>query len=50
MIRLNSKDFFIDSQPAVTTELRAPQLPYPEHSHNFEEIVMVSQGQGMPIT
>lgn len=49
MIRLNSKDFFLDSHSAVTTELRAPQLPYPEHSHEFEEIVIVSKGQGMHI-
>lgn len=49
MIRLNSKDFFIDSVSAVTTELRQPQLPYPEHSHDFEEIVIVSQGQGVHI-
>ncbi|WP_354623268.1 helix-turn-helix domain-containing protein [Psychromonas sp. MME2] len=49
MIRLNSCDFFLDSQTAVTTELREPQLPYPEHSHDFEEIVIVSKGQGIHV-
>jgi len=49
MIRLNSEDFFLDDHTAVTTELREPQLAYPEHTHDFEEIVIVSKGQGLHI-
>lgn len=49
MIHLNSKDFFLDAHAAVTTELREPQLSYPEHSHDFEEIVIVSKGQGIHV-
>ncbi|WP_413282475.1 helix-turn-helix domain-containing protein [Vibrio sp. MA40-2] len=30
----------------ITTELRSPQEPYPEHAHSFEEIIIVSQGSG----
>lgn len=46
MIYLKSKEFFKSSQNLVTTELRSPQEPYPEHSHSFEEIVIVNEGFG----
>lgn len=46
MIYLKSQDFFLNSQQPVITELRAPQESYPEHSHSFEEIIIVSSGHG----
>lgn len=36
----------MDSHSPITTELRAPQEPYPEHAHSFEEIIIVSSGSG----
>ncbi len=46
MIYLKSREFFMNSNSPVTTELRAPQEPYPEHAHSFEEIIIVSEGCG----
>lgn len=46
MIYLKSREFFMNSASPVTTELRAPQEPYPEHAHAFEEIIIVSEGCG----
>ncbi|KHT64407.1 AraC family transcriptional regulator [Photobacterium gaetbulicola] len=46
MIHLEAKDFFLDSSCAITTELRNPQEPFPEHSHSFSEIIVVSGGHG----
>ena len=46
MIYLQSREFFMNSNSPVTTELRAPQEPYPEHAHSFEEIIVVSDGCG----
>lgn len=46
MIYLKSREFFMNSHSPVTTELRAPQDPYPEHAHSFEEIIIVSEGCG----
>ncbi|MDW6001361.1 helix-turn-helix domain-containing protein [Vibrio mangrovi] len=49
MIYLNSNEFFIDSQSPVATELRSPQEPFPEHAHSFEEIIIVSSGNGIHV-
>ncbi|CAK2175974.1 AraC family transcriptional regulator [Vibrio crassostreae] len=49
MIYLKSKDFFMNSHSPVTTELRTPQTPYPEHAHSFEEIIIVSEGSGIHV-
>ena len=46
MIYLKSREFFMNSNSPVTTELRAPQEPFPEHAHSFEEIIIVSDGCG----
>ncbi len=46
MIYLKSNEFFMNSHSSVTTELRAPQEPYPEHAHNFEELIIVAHGSG----
>ncbi len=49
MIYLNGHEFFINSKCPVTTELRSPQEPFPEHAHSFEEIVIVSGGNGIHV-
>ncbi|MFA0088184.1 helix-turn-helix domain-containing protein [Vibrio sp. 10N.261.51.F12] len=36
----------MNSNSPVTTELRTPQEPFPEHAHSFEEIIIVSEGSG----
>lgn len=49
MLMLKQGQFFGNKQSAVTTEIRSPQSEYPEHVHNFQEIVIVSRGQGTHI-
>ncbi|RKF17865.1 helix-turn-helix domain-containing protein [Alginatibacterium sediminis] len=49
MIHLKPNEFFLDSSSAITTELRQPQSAFPEHSHSFEEIVIVTRGQGIHV-
>ncbi len=46
MMCLKSQDFALNLQQPVITELRAPQQSYPEHRHSFEEIIVVSSGNG----
>ncbi len=49
MIYLKAHEFFMDSKSPVTTEIRSPQEPYPEHAHSFEEIIIVSGGNGIHV-
>jgi|GEM_PF-363881 len=49
MIYLKAHEFFMDSKSPVTTEIRSPQEPYPEHAHSFEEIIIVSGGNGVHV-
>lgn len=49
MIYLKSKEFFLNSSTSITTELREPQQLFPEHSHSFEEIIIVSKGNGIHV-
>jgi len=49
MIYLKSNEFFLHSNSAITTELREPQDLFPEHSHSFEEIVVVAKGYGIHV-
>jgi AraC family transcriptional regulator, L-rhamnose operon regulatory protein RhaS len=46
MITLEAKDFFPSPAEMVAVVKRAPQEPFPEHAHDFGEIVIVSQGGG----
>ncbi|WP_346338517.1 helix-turn-helix domain-containing protein [Vibrio parahaemolyticus] len=46
MIYLKPNEFFVSSEIPIATELRSPQEPYPEHSHAFEELMLVSGGSG----
>jgi len=49
MIHLKNKEFFLNSDTLITTELREPQEAFPEHSHSFDEIVIVSKGNGIHV-
>lgn len=43
---LFEKDYFLSKIQAVTIEPRSPQASYPEHTHDFNEIVIVTEGVG----
>lgn len=47
--KLSFKDFFISNQQQLAIEPRAPQGNYPEHTHDFSELVIVTEGQGRHI-
>lgn len=47
--KLLDKDFFSSSEQKITVEPREPQPVYPEHTHNFNEIVIVTNGYGKHI-
>ncbi|MFD1803529.1 HTH-type transcriptional activator RhaS [Mixta tenebrionis] len=49
MTVLHSADFFPDGDRPVAIEPRAPQGMFPEHHHDFHEIVLVEQGAGIHI-
>ncbi|MFV0575933.1 MAG: helix-turn-helix domain-containing protein [Vibrio sp.] len=45
-MKLNVNDFFTNTERAITTELRTPQDNFPEHTHDFQELIIVSKGSG----
>ncbi|MDH2925796.1 helix-turn-helix domain-containing protein [Lonepinella koalarum] len=47
--RLSYKDFFRSSQQLLAIEPRLPQENYPEHTHDFNELVLVTKGSGRHI-
>lgn len=47
--KLYSDDFFMSHQQTVVVEPRVPQCAYPEHTHDFDEIVIVTGGTGTHI-
>lgn len=49
MIHLKPNEFFLNSHSAITTEIRSPQEAFPEHYHSFEEIIIVSKGNGIHV-
>ena len=49
MYRLTSDRFFVSKEQSVAVEPRLPQPAYPEHTHDFDEIVIVCRGQGTHI-
>lgn len=49
MTVLHSADFFPDGDLPIAIEPRAPQGVFPEHHHDFHEIVLVEQGAGIHI-
>ncbi|WP_165312635.1 helix-turn-helix domain-containing protein [Vibrio ziniensis] len=49
MFQLSGEEFFKHTDSAVCTETRAPQPDYPEHSHDFHELIIVTKGAGQHI-
>lgn len=49
MIHLKPNEFFLNSRSSITTEIRSPQEAFPEHYHSFEEIIIVSKGNGIHV-
>lgn len=49
MTLLKSDGFFASGASTIAIESRAPQCVFPEHSHDFYEIVLVEHGSGVHI-
>lgn len=49
MTILHSADFFPEGDYAIAIEPRVPQAAFPEHHHDFNEIVLVEQGSGIHV-
>ncbi|KAB7894902.1 HTH-type transcriptional activator RhaS [Rouxiella sp. S1S-2] len=49
MTILHSVDFFPAGGFSIAVEPRAPQGAFPEHHHDFHEIVLVEQGSGVHV-
>lgn len=47
---LRSGDFFIDSKLKLRILERNPQVPFPLHSHDFAELVIILSGRGIHFT
>ncbi|WP_165772794.1 HTH-type transcriptional activator RhaS [Caviibacterium pharyngocola] len=47
--KLSFKDFFHSTKQQLAIEPRAPQMNYPEHTHDFSELVIVTKGKGRHI-
>jgi AraC family transcriptional regulator, L-rhamnose operon regulatory protein RhaS len=49
MFQLKSDDFFKNYDTTVCSEVRAPQDNFPEHTHDFHELIIVQKGAGQHI-
>ncbi len=49
MFHLTCDEFFKSSDATVCSEIRAPQQDYPEHTHDFHELIIVTKGAGQHI-
>lgn len=49
MTVLHSVDFFPSGKAPVAIEPRLPQSAFPEHHHDFHEIVIVEHGTGIHV-
>ncbi|MDG2954171.1 HTH-type transcriptional activator RhaS [Bisgaard Taxon 10/6] len=47
--KLSFKDFFKSGQQQFAIEPRVPQSDFPEHTHDFSELVIVTEGRGRHI-
>ena len=48
-LMLDAQNYFKNNQQIICIEKREPQDNYPEHTHNFDEIVIVTAGTGKHI-
>jgi len=48
-LQLKSDSFFKNIEENICSEIRAPQEAYPEHSHDFHELIIVTKGVGQHI-
>ncbi len=49
MFQITSEEYFTYSDAAICTEPRSPQINFPEHSHDFHELVIVTKGSGLHV-
>jgi AraC family transcriptional regulator, L-rhamnose operon regulatory protein RhaS len=49
MFQLKCDDFFKNFDATVCSEIRAPQDNFPEHTHDFHELIIVQKGAGQHI-
>ena len=47
---LRSDDFFADKSLRLELLDRNPQIPYPLHTHDYSELVIVTGGSGIHVT
>jgi len=50
MLHLTMSEFFQKSGPPVELLRRSPQIPFPLHTHEFSELVVIFSGQGIHFT
>jgi len=48
MIKLDAQEY-VGNNTSIKVLTRTPQLDYPEHSHDFSELVLVKSGSGLHI-
>src|SRR5699024_7175409 len=46
---LHSEEYFTSPEQTIAIELRVPQQAFPEHRHDFDEIVIINGGRGKHI-
>ena len=49
-LKLLSSDYFYDPSFQLKVIERDPELPYPLHSHDFSELVLIVSGKGVHFT
>ncbi|MBQ4796921.1 AraC family transcriptional regulator, partial [Pectobacterium versatile] len=49
MTQLHGEEFFASQAATIAVEPRMPQCDFPDHYHDFWEIVLVEQGAGVHV-